>query len=142
MEESDLSDVLVIEKESFSTPWSAESFLSEIYGECSACYVAVTSDQVVAGYTCTAWVPDEGYIYRLAVRTEWRRRGVGRTLTDHILKEMELLSCRNIYLEVRRSNYKAIRLYESFGFRVCSIRKRYYRFPDEDAVLMLLELKD
>ena len=46
---------------------------------------------------------------------------------------------RICYLEVRRSNQAAIQLYEQFGFVLTSIRPRYYRDNNEDALLMTLD---
>ena len=43
-------------------------------------------------------------------------------------------------LEVRASNYDAIALYGSRGFRSVGRRKNYYEHPREDAVLMTLYL--
>ena len=39
-------------------------------------------------------------------------------------------------LEVRVSNQRAIRLYESLGFVQEGIRKRFYERPVEDALIM------
>ena len=43
-------------------------------------------------------------------------------------------------LEVRASNYPAIALYGSRGFRGAGRRKNYYEHPREDAVIMTLDL--
>ena len=45
-------------------------------------------------------------------------------------------------LEVRRSNYGAIKLYRSFDFRPVGIRPNYYVEDSEDAIVMLLELAE
>ena len=42
-------------------------------------------------------------------------------------------------LEVRASNYDAIALYGSRGFRSVGRRKNYYEHPKEDAVIMTKE---
>ena len=42
-------------------------------------------------------------------------------------------------LEVRASNYDAIALYGSRGFRSVGRRKNYYEHPKEDAIIMTLE---
>ena len=47
-----------------------------------------------------------------------------------------------LLLEVRASNLPARTLYESIGFVCDGIRKRYYRDPAEDAVLMSLTLNE
>jgi ribosomal-protein-alanine N-acetyltransferase len=45
-------------------------------------------------------------------------------------------NCKNITLDVRESNSVAIRLYDQYGFREIGRRKKYYRFPVEDAIIM------
>ena len=49
---------------------------------------------------------------------------------------------RKMFLEVRRSNMRAISLYESFGFSEIGIRTNYYQGSSlsEDAVVMALVL--
>ena len=42
-------------------------------------------------------------------------------------------------LEVRASNYDAIALYGSRGFRSVGRRKNYYEHPKEDAIIMTKE---
>ena len=37
---------------------------------------------------------------------------------------------------MRRSNVAAIRLYESLGFEVADVRRRYYTQPEEDALIL------
>ena len=44
-------------------------------------------------------------------------------------------------LEVRESNTAAIGLYTSMGFADAGRRKRFYRDPEEDAVIMVLDMK-
>ena len=43
-------------------------------------------------------------------------------------------------LEVRETNLFAIKLYESFGFQIDGIRKKYYRDNEENAILMSASL--
>ena len=43
---------------------------------------------------------------------------------------------RHHTLEVRRSNEPAINLYKKFGFEEEGVRKGYYRFGGEDALIM------
>ncbi len=53
----------------------------------------------------------------------------------------ETKDCEAITLEVRVSNVKAIKLYESYGFKKEAIRKDYYLDNHEDAYLMMKERK-
>ena len=49
--------------------------------------------------------------------------------------------CPEVLLEVRQSNEAAQRLYVRHGFVAIARRRRYYRAPPEDAVVMRLMLR-
>jgi ribosomal-protein-alanine N-acetyltransferase len=84
---------------------------------------------------------DEGEIANLAVREPTRRRGIGSMLLAGALKEGRRRGANNMYLEVRESNEAARQLYASRGFEEIGRRKRYYRHPEEDAVVLRYEMK-
>lgn len=136
---SDIPEVTAIENESFSTPWSEASFFSEINNPSSIYRVALTGDSLI-GYICAYCIVDEGHILNLAVRPDYRRKGIGRMLVLSILEELHVCGCKKIFLEVRASNTAAIRLYESAGFRMLGLMRGYYFLPKEDAVIMGLQL--
>jgi ribosomal-protein-alanine N-acetyltransferase len=139
MKESDIPHVVEIENISFSTPWSSHSFLREIYKPYSISMVALIGDRIL-GYICAEMIIDEAHILNLAVHPDFRRMGVGSLLVSRLLEEVERKGCRYIYLEVRTSNLAAKRLYERFNFKVVGVRRHYYVHPDEDALIMMLEL--
>jgi ribosomal-protein-alanine N-acetyltransferase len=139
MQWSDVPQVLRIERLSFSTPWSETAFLNEIYNPYSIAKVAVSENEVV-GYICISYVIDEGHILNLAVHPDMRKRGIATALVEKGLDELKGRGCKSLSLEVRVSNHDAIKFYERFGFRPVGLRKDYYTYPREDAVLMLLDL--
>jgi ribosomal-protein-alanine N-acetyltransferase len=135
----DIPEIVSIERLSFSTPWSETSFRSEIYSRYAVTRVAELNG-VVAGYICVKHVADECHLLDLAVRPDYRRRGIARALLDDVIQELRIEGCRFFYLEVRSSNYAARKLYEKFGFNMVGVRKGYYVNPAEDAVIMMMEL--
>lgn len=134
-----LPDVLEIEIGSFSTPWSWESFRGELGNPDSHAFVAL-EDSAVVGYICIRRIWDEGHILNLAVRPDFRRRGIARSLVLRGIEEFRADRCKDVYLEVRVSNHAAIRLYETLGFKRERLRKSYYVLPLEDALVMSLSL--
>ena len=59
-----------------------------------------------------------------------------------IINVGDLLTIENekyITLEVRKSNARAIGLYEKFGFKSLGYRKKYYQDNNEDALIMWSE---
>jgi ribosomal-protein-alanine N-acetyltransferase len=136
MVEEDIPEIMGIELSSFSTPWSEISFLSEVYKKNALSKVAVFEGHII-GYICVNYLFHESHILNLAVHERLRRRGVATALMNDALKELKEKGCAFIYLEVRMSNAAAQKFYDRFGFKVESIRKKYYINPDEDALLMM-----
>lgn len=74
-------------------------------------------------------------IINIAVDLDYQRKGIAMQLINYII---DTLKPERILLEVRRSNQKAINLYEKCLFKVINIRKNYYE--SEDALVMELNL--
>lgn len=136
----DLAAVLEIEAASFANPWTHEMFEHEWqHPEVSHTLVIRTPTVRVAGF-CIFWVVfDEVHLNNLAVRPEARGMGLGRALLRAALEDAASRGGTRATLEVRRSNAAALRLYESFGFRVTAVRPGYYSNPAEDALVLWLE---
>ncbi|NLA86564.1 MAG: ribosomal protein S18-alanine N-acetyltransferase, partial [Clostridiales bacterium] len=77
-------------------------------------------------------------LYQIAVREDMRRRGVADSLMAAALAYCRENHIDSLYLEVRKSNEAAIRLYQKHGFKNAGRRKNYYSNPVEDAVVMSL----
>lgn len=136
MRQADLDEVLEIERASFFTPWSKELFKQELSLPQARSFVAVDSMDGILGYLCFWIVADEVHILNLAVHPEYRRRGIATLLLEYSIDYSGKEGAREITLEVRRSNYKAIGLYRNFQFRPQGIRRGYYSDTGEDAVIM------
>ena len=137
MQLSDISDVLAIERISFTTPWDIRSFEYELEHKDTILKVAVLNNQII-GYVCVRTILDVTHILNLAVLPEFRRRGIGSMLLRDALNELKRLKpdINLITLEVRESNTAAIELYEKFGFKVMGKRISYYDKPHENAIIM------
>lgn len=90
----------------------------------------------VLGFLASRRAGDEIEILNLAVLPQFRRQGLGRQLVEAALLEARERGAKSAHLEVRSSNQQAIGFYSVCGFRASGQRKRYYRDPVEDAVLM------
>lgn len=140
----DLEDVLGIEKLSFPSPWPRSQFEKEIKNQFSNKFTAkITQDgrKTVAAYIIFWVVADEAHILNIAVHPDLRRRGIAKRLLVFTLGQLEEIGTREVFLEVRRSNVRAQRLYMGFGFKVIGVRKGYYGDNKEDAIVMALSMK-
>ena len=132
-----LDEVAALERVCFSSPWSRNMLAEELDNACSAYLVALDKeDGGVVGYAGLLVVADEGYITNVAVRPESRRGGVASALLDVFVDFAVGNHLAFLTLEVRASNYGAIALYGSRGFRGVGRRPNYYEHPKEDAIIM------
>lgn len=132
----DLPQVLKIERQCFSTPWSEEMFLQELRNKDSLLFVAEHEGRV-AGYIATRLLGGgHSEIRVLAVRPDFRRKGVATALIERALRALYYRGAKKVYLEVRQSNTPARKLYLKAGFVETGIRRNYYMRPEEDAILM------
>jgi len=83
------------------------------------------------------WVMlSEAHISAIAVRNDYRQRGIGEALLISIIDIATQLNTSVITLEVRASNSIAQRLYNIYGFHVVGRHPHYYSDNREDALLM------
>ena len=136
-----LDEVAELERICFSTPWSRNMLAEELDNLLSAFLVALDDHDKVVGYAGVQIVLDEGYITNVAVRPECRRQGIAGKLLQVFLDFAKANHLAFLTLEVRASNYDAIALYGSRGFRSVGRRKNYYEHPKEDAIIMTLEFE-
>ena len=136
-----LDEVAELERICFTTPWSRNMLAEELDNYLSAFLVALDDNGKVAGYAGLQAVLDEGYITNVAVRPDCRKQGVASKLLQVFLDFAQANHLAFLTLEVRASNYPAIALYGSRGFRGVGRRKNYYEHPREDAIIMTREFE-
>ncbi len=141
MSPEDIDQVCEIENLSFTTPWSRESFESELSKNNLARYIVAKVDGRVAAYGGMWVVLDEGHITNIAVHPDYRGRKIGEKLVEALLMEAKDNNAGSITLEVRVSNDAARNLYKKLGFEDSGIRKGYYSDTGEDAVIMWKRLE-
>lgn len=135
MQKEDLDVVMELEHLCFSMPWSRLSFEGELQNPVAR-YLACCVDGRLIGYAGVWLVLDEGHITNVCVHPDMRGRGFGEHLTRCLMQLCANLGITLATLEVRKSNYRAIALYEKLGFQPVGLRKGYYEDNREDAVLM------
>ena len=130
-----LADIAELEKECFSEPWS-QNALFESMKAGTKFFTVCDKEERLLGYVGISTILDEGYITNVAVTRTARRKGVATLLMHKLFSLARELSLSFISLEVRASNSSAISLYEKFGFVREGLRKKYYREPVEDTIIM------
>ncbi|HEY6292079.1 MAG TPA: ribosomal protein S18-alanine N-acetyltransferase [Terriglobia bacterium] len=93
------------------------------------------------GFAAARAIGAEAELQNLAVRTEYRRHGVARSLVEDLHRRLAAAGVERVCLEVRVSNLPARSLYRSFDYTECGLRRSYYASDGEDALVLELRLK-
>lgn len=136
----DLPDVHRIERHSYATPWSYQTFVSELDNNDCGYYLVVRNQGEIIGYIGMWIILNEGHITNVAVHQDWRGLGVGKKLLTAIESYGQKRGVVKTTLEVRVSNDRAKSLYQKLGYRSYGIRPRYYLDNNEDALIMWKDL--
>ena len=140
MTRGDLDRVIEIAQSLKESPhWPRDAYLAALDPEGMPQRVAFVATKVagaVVGFAVASLLPPQAELEMIAVVAEEKRHGVARCLFEELANEIRRAHVTEIILEVRASNYPAIGLYRSLGFRQTSSRPCYYADPVEDAVLM------
>ncbi len=138
MKESDLEEILTIEKKSFADPWSRRLFKETLLFPHSVNFVLQETKGAVLGYINFYVIGDEAHMLNLAIDPECRTRGLATQLLRYSIDFIARMNATHVFLEVREGNQHAIHLYTKFGFEFIGRRKRYYVKTNEDALVMHL----
>lgn len=138
----DIDQVLRIEQEAFTLPWTREAFEHEMTTNLYSYYIlAETEEKEIVGY-CGMWiVMDESHITNVAVTKKMRGLKIGEGLMREAFRVVLEQEVVLMTLEVRVSNDVAKKLYYKLGFQDGGIRKNYYTDTQEDALVMWVEFK-
>ena len=136
----DIETIIKIEEQRFPHPWGKKFFSDEITHDISYFYVAedIPASQL-AGYIIFWIIAEEMELHKIAVSEAYQGRGIGKELMRFMLDTAAQKKVEKIFLEVRKSNTAAVRLYESFHFKLTGTRKNYYSDPEEDALIYCLD---
>jgi [ribosomal protein S18]-alanine N-acetyltransferase len=151
MSTADVDAVIAIENALYDFPWTHGNFIDSLHAGHLA---SVLRDGSTTGSTAGGAAPllgymvamsglDEMHLLNLSVAAEVQGRGHARRMLDSLCRQSALRGARQLWLEVRPSNQRALLLYERYGFARTGLRRGYY--PDhgrqrEDAVVMSLDL--
>lgn len=169
MSRQDIPQVTIIDREAFPTMWPPMNFYRELENQMASYVVLVEkqvvpgqdeSEEEEAGITqkVKRWLAPHGkeqekviafagfwimageaHIIGLAVRNEYRRRGLGLLILQELIDQANQRQADCVTLEVRMSNYDAQRLYAKMGFVEMGVRRAYYTDNREDALIMTLK---
>lgn len=135
----DLDGVMLVEVDSFLTPWSRSAFEEELSQNRLARYLVAVDNGAIIGYAGTWLVINEAHVTNVAVSGQRRRAGIGRLLMEKLMDLSRDSGMDSMTLEVRVSNEAARHLYQQLGFVEAGLRKNYYSETKEDALILWRE---
>lgn len=112
MQLDDIPDVLEIEHEAFTLPWTEEAFRNELTMNHFAKYMIMELDGQAIGYAGMWTIMDEAHITNIAIREAYRGRKLGDKLLNELMQTASYLGMERMTLEVRVTNRIAQGLYE------------------------------
>ena len=130
-----IEQIFNLEKEIFkNSAFNIDYLKTLIKNDSSFIYIYLIDNQV-CGYLMVLDSIDVYEILAIATVEEYRNKGIAQELLDKI-------KMKDIFLEVRESNQIAISFYKKNKFKEISIRKNYYSEPNENAIIMKLEVNN
>ena len=93
-------------------------------------------DTELFGFAVAHLVANFCELESIVVAKSVRRKGIGRALLNAVTGWCAASEAQKLELEVRSGNGSAIAFYESTGLVREGFRPRYYRDPEDDAILM------
>jgi ribosomal-protein-alanine N-acetyltransferase len=96
MRESDLDQVIRIERQIFLFPWSPANFSDSL----QAGYLCRVMEEnlTILGYSILMIGPDEAHILTLGINPDWQRRGLGEKMLHYLIarREVGIARCARI----------------------------------------------
>lgn len=131
---NDFENIKDILQSDFDEFWNANILKSELENENSKYIVAKENDEIV-GFAGIIITPIDTEITNIVTQKRNRKKGIGKSLLDKLIKMAKEINSESISLEVNENNSIAIHLYESYGFKKVGLRKKYYNGKD-NAIIM------
>ncbi|MEN9502125.1 MAG: ribosomal protein S18-alanine N-acetyltransferase [Pseudomonadota bacterium] len=132
----DLDTVMVIEERAYPFPWTRRNF-QDCLKQGYLCQVYEQDDKIMA-YAVVMLVLDEMHLLNICVDPSLQGQRFGSRLLRTMEHHAAVRQAQTCFLEVRQSNFAAIRLYLNAGFNEVGLRKAYYpaKLGREDAIVM------
>jgi ribosomal-protein-alanine N-acetyltransferase len=139
---TDIPQLAALEAELFpDDAWAEATWWAELAARPRRAYVVEEEAGQVLGYAGVDLGGEVADVMTMAVAPAARGRGLGRRLLDELVTRAREDRAAHLMLEVRADNDVARNLYDSNGFEVLTVRRRYYQPGDVDAQVMRLSLE-
>ncbi|MCU0480192.1 MAG: ribosomal protein S18-alanine N-acetyltransferase, partial [Anaerolineae bacterium] len=157
---TDIREVVVIDRLSFTPAWSEQSYAYEVSKAPTSHMMVMqslfdntsrwrrfirpftNSGGKILGYAGMWMIADEAHISTIASHPDERGKGVGEMILASLIQKAVHHQSAYVVLEVRVSNVIAQNLYHKYEFTIVDRRANYYHDNREDAFDMRLDLSE
>ena len=81
-------------------------------------FFVAEEDHQVIGTIIAGFDGHRGWLYSLAVRLQYRRKGVGTLLVYKAITELKKVGCLKVNLQINADNYEVVEFYMKTGFLI------------------------
>ena len=137
IEKLDINSKYMEDLETFDT-FDKEKVLFDIKNNTFTNYYIYKDNNKVVAFINYQIMYERSELININVLDEYQNIGIASKLMDFMFNDLKTNGVKDITLEVKATNDKAIHLYKKYGFKEVSIRKGYYQ--GIDGILMKKEL--
>lgn len=128
----DMEEVLTIDSLSFRSPWSEEDILSCLRQRNCIGMVAYDSQDYIRGFMIYELHKTDLRIINLAVHPAFRRKGIGRAMTQRLAEKLSQQRRDTVLADVRETNLNAQLFFHACGYRAEGVGRGHYEDTGED----------
>jgi ribosomal-protein-alanine N-acetyltransferase len=126
-----LDEVLLIEQQAYAHPWSRANFVDSIQTGYQMQVLTTSAapgadKQPILGYFVAMKGFEEVHLLNITVAPEHQGRGWARAMLEALAVWSRGQAAEWLWLEVRASNTRALKVYKDHGFQLVSVRQDYY----------------
>lgn len=132
--------IMSIESENEYPLWSKKNFNDSLMA--NDYFKILTNNNLVCAFIVVKLMDHECELINLGVTKIFQKKGLATLLIKNLINYCQQNQVNEIFLEVRKSNFKAIKLYDKLNFNELGTRFNYYNNKEkkEDAIIMGLNL--
>jgi len=81
-------------------------------------FLVAIIDSTVVGTAMAGYDGHRGWVYYVAVKTAYRRKGIGAALMNRVEHDLKQIGCPKLNLQVRADNDEVVAFYQKLGYKV------------------------
>lgn len=135
----DYPEVLAIERESFTNPWTEDDLLRALRNRNCIGMICENGEPII-GYMIYELHKNKLRILNFAVHPQWRRSGIGKVMIQRLIDKLSSHRRTRIEIYLRETNLPAQLFFKRHRFEALRVERGWFADTDEDAIVMAFRL--